>query len=94
MKPGFEWDRHKAKANLEKHKISFEEATTIFTDPLLLTFPDPLHSDEEERHLSIGTSVRGRVLIVTHVDRQSKIRLVSCRKATASERNRYEENKN
>ncbi len=94
MKPDFEWDRHKTKANFKKHRISFDEATTIFADPLLVTFPDPLHSHAEERYLSIGVSRTGRVLIVAHVDRHNKIRLVSCRKATASERRRYEENEN
>ena len=87
----FEWDEVKAKANLKKHKVSFEEGRTIFNDPLLFTFPDAEHSVVEERYINIGLSASGRVLILTHTERQSKICIISCRKATPRERSFYEE---
>ena len=95
----FEWDTKKAKANLKKHKVSFEEAKTIFNDPLLITFPDEEHSDAEERFISIGLSVTNKVLLAVHTERQETedlliIRIVSGRKATASERRVYEEGEN
>lgn len=90
MKSGFEWDDKKATANLKKHKISFEEATTIFDDPLMITFPDTQHSDEEDRCIGIGKTDKGIILVVVHIDKEETIRLISCRKATASERRRYE----
>ncbi len=86
----FEWDKEKAKENLRRHKVSFEEAKTIFNDPFLLTFPDPDHSEGEERYLNIGQSATGTTLIVIHTERQSRIRLISCRKATKKERKSYE----
>lgn len=96
MKTIFEWDETKARINLEKHKISFNEASTIFSDPLLITFVDDFHSDKEERFISIGLSERNRVLLAVHTEREEKsemivIRIISCRKATQSERKRYEE---
>lgn len=87
----FEWDEKKAKANLKKHKVSFEEAKTVFNDPFEITFPDPDHSVTEQRYLSIGLSSKGRVLIVSHTDRAGHIRLIHSRRATASERRAYEE---
>jgi len=91
----FEWDARKARTNLEKHKVSFDEAQTIFIDPLLVTFPDELHSETEERFISIGVSTRERVLLVVHTEREEIgeriiIRIISCRKATTSERIIYE----
>lgn len=91
MELTFEWDEEKAKQNLKKHKVSFEEARTIFNDPLLLTFPDPDHSENEERYLNIGKSSGDRILIVIHTEREASIRLISCRKATSNERRAYEE---
>jgi uncharacterized DUF497 family protein len=96
MKTTFEWDENKARANLEKHKISFEEARTIFADPFLLTFIDEFHSDREERFISIGLSERNQVLLAVHLEREEQgetivIRIVSCRKATTTERKHYEE---
>lgn len=91
MELTFEWDEEKAKQNLKKHKVSFEEAKTVFNDPFLLTFPDPDHSEGEERYLNIGQSSRDRVLIVIHTERKDNIRLISCRKATSNERKAYEE---
>jgi uncharacterized DUF497 family protein len=95
MRTIFEWDEEKALTNLEKHRISFEEARTIFVDPFLLTFVDELHSDQEERFLSIGRSESNRVLLAVHTEREEKnevvvIRIISCRKATSTERKRYE----
>lgn len=87
----FEWDEEKAKANLKRHKVSFEEAKTVFNDPFLLTFPDPEHSKGEQRYINIGVSSKGRVLIAIHTEREGNTRLISCRKATPSERRTYEE---
>ncbi len=91
MKLLFEWDEDKATSNLRRHRVSFEEAKTIFDDPLLATFPDPDHSAAEQRYISIGSSTSWRVLVVIHTDRDDAIRFISCRKATASERRFYEE---
>ena len=84
MKWTFEWDEEKAKENLKKHKVSFEEAKTVFGDPFLMTFPDPEHSESEQRYLNIGSSSKGRVLIVIHTERHRNIRIISCRKATTN----------
>lgn len=91
MKQGFEWDEEKAKANLKKHRVGFDEATTIFTDPYSMTIHDPDHSADEQRYIAIGTSDKGRVLVVVYTERGSNIRIVSCRKTTPSERELYEE---
>jgi hypothetical protein len=88
----FEWDEAKAKANQIKHKVSFEEGKTIFNDHLLFTWLDNEHSINEERYINMGLSANGRILILTHTERQGKIRIISCRKATLSERIFYEEN--
>ena len=93
MKLTFEWDDFKAKANFKKHKVNFEEGKTIFNDPFLFTFPDNTHSSYENRYIDIGFSVSGRVLVLTHTERQGKIRIISCRKATARERRFYEEDR-
>ena len=82
--------------NLQKHKVTFEEARTLFNDPLLLTYPDESHSETEERFISIGNSAHNRVLVIVHADREETedtliIRIISCRKATPSERHTYEE---
>jgi uncharacterized DUF497 family protein len=92
----FEWDSSKARMNLQKHKVTFEEARTLFSDPLLLTYRDEPHSETEERYISIGHSARNRLLVVVHTERTETediltIRIISCRKATASERRAYEE---
>ena len=68
MKLTFEWDKVKATANLNKHKVSFDEGKTIFNDPLLLTFPNSDHYEEEERFLNIGLSAKGRILILIHTE--------------------------
>jgi uncharacterized DUF497 family protein len=90
--PEFEWDDEKAVSNLKKHDVSFEEGATIFNDPLIATIFDPDHSEAEERYISVGISVQGRLLVVVHTDRSARIRLISCRKATNVERKAYEKN--
>ena len=86
----FEWDPDKAIRNASKHKVSFHEAATVFCDPLALTFFDPDHSDDEDRYLTWGTSNRGRLLIVSHTDRDDRTRIISARIATAKEKKAYE----
>ena len=87
----FEWDERKAAANRAKHKVTFSEAATVFGDPLSVTFPDPDHSFEEERFVTIGSSEQGRLLAVAHVDRAGRIRIISARRTTRRERKTYEE---
>ena len=94
MKLNFEWDEEKAKANLKKHRASFDEATTVFIDPFSITIPDPDHSMDEQRYIDIGSSSKGHVLVVAYTERGSIIRIISCRKATSSERKLYEEGSN
>jgi uncharacterized DUF497 family protein len=86
----FDWDEEKAKKNKSKHKISFHEAATIFADPLIATMFDPDHSDEEDRFISIGRSLQGRLLVVSYTERDGITRLISCRKAEPVERRKYE----
>ena len=87
----FEWDKSKAARNLSKHGISFEEAATVFGDPLSDTFDDPDHSTEERRFIIIGSSEKGRMLIVLHTDDGEVVRLISAREPTRGEREFYEE---
>jgi uncharacterized DUF497 family protein len=87
----FTWDKDKAKQNLKKHHISFEEAITVFADPLSLTIPDPLHSEEERRLVITGLSHRQRQIVVVFTDRGEEIRIISARPATSRERKQYEE---
>ncbi|MFH0924220.1 MAG: BrnT family toxin [bacterium] len=91
MKLNFEWDEEKAKTNLRKHMVSFDEATTVFIDPFSITIPDSDHSEDEQRYIDIGSSENGRVLVVIYTERGSTLRIISCRKATPSERRLYEE---
>ncbi len=86
-----EWDGRKARRNLKKHKVSFEEATTVFSDTLSATIEDPLHSEEEDRFVTIGESIQRRILVVVHTDRGNRVRIISARVATAYERKKYEE---
>ena len=88
----FEWDREKAEANRTTHGIDFEEALTIFRDPLARIFEDPEHSEDEPREIIIGHSVEQRLILVCFTVRGTKIRMVSARKATPLERKDYEEN--
>ena len=87
----FEWVNKKAKRNLKKHGVSFEEPSTIFRDPLARTIRDPLHSEEEDRFVNLGESQRQRLLVVVFTERGGKIRLISARVATRRERNDHEE---
>jgi hypothetical protein len=87
----FEWDENKAERNLSKHGVSFEEAKTVFDDPLYVDFYDPDHSENEERYLIVGESNQGRVLIVSYTERGNSIRLISAREVTRTEREAYEE---
>lgn len=86
----FEWDHNKETNNLDKHDVSFHEASTVFGDPFALTFPDPDHSDDETRYITIGMSMQRRLLIVSHKDRVNSIRIISARKTTRRERRLYE----
>ncbi len=89
----FEWDESKAVVNLARHGVSFEEAVTVFGDPLSDTFDDPDHSAEEQRFVIIGMSENGRVLIVAHTDEGEIVRLISAREPTRGEREFYEESR-
>jgi hypothetical protein len=91
MALNFEWDANKAKSNIGKHRISFEEASTVFGDPRSLTIPDPAHSDLENRFITVGTSHRGKLLVVVHTERGDNIRIISARFASRRERQSYEE---
>jgi len=86
----FEWDPAKAKSNLRKHLVAFREAATVLRDPLAITIFDPDHSEEEDRYITIGTCVGGRVLMVAHTDRGDRTRIVSARELTRAEREAYE----
>ena len=87
----FEWDEEKASENLRKHNVSFAEAATVFADPLGATVSDPDHSAEEDRLITIGLSIQSRLLIVSHRDFDDRIRIISARQLTRSERKAYEE---
>lgn len=87
----FDWDKQKAAGNLAKHKVSFEEAATVFGDPLADTFDDPDHSAEEKRFLIIGHSEGGRFLFVSHTDDGETVRIISAREPTRGEREFYEQ---
>jgi uncharacterized protein len=87
----FEWDSAKAGKNLRKHQVSFEEASSVFYDPLALTGDDPDHSKGEERLITFGLSTAGRLLVVAHAERGEAIRIISARLATRHERQIYEE---
>lgn len=86
----FEWDAEKAAANLAKHRVSFEEALSVFDDPLATTVPDASHSTTEERLLTTGLSHARKILIVWHLERGDVIRIIGAREATSSERRTYE----
>ena len=87
----FQWDKKKARLNLKTHKVSFEEASTVFGDTLSRTIDDPLHSEDEDRYIIIGQSVQGRLLVVVHTIRGDNVRIISARVATPTERKNYEE---
>ena len=91
MSVAFEWDAEKAAANAQKHGVRFEEAATAFADPLSITIPDPEHSVGEQRYILIGRSLVSRLLVVVHLERGVRVRLISARLATRRERRAYEE---
>ena len=86
-----EWDPRKAKSNLRKHGVSFEEAATALSDPMAATGADPDHSITEERYITFGVSERGRLLVVSHTEEGETIRIISARTASKGERELYEE---
>ena len=86
----FEWDPAKAERNVKKHRVSFDEAITVYYDPLAATFDDPHRSAGEHRFITVGYSSRGRLFVVAHVERGKNIRIISARLATAQERKRHE----
>lgn len=87
----FEWDLAKAELNWDVHGVSFDEAATVFSDRLSMTYPDPDHSFGEQRDVTIGESIRRNLLVVIHTDREDRMRIISARDATRQERKRYEE---
>ena len=87
----FEWDEEKASENLRKHKVSFTEAATVFGDPLGATVSDPDHSAEEDRLITVGLSSKSRLLIVSHRELGNRVRIISARRLTRTERKVYEE---
>ena len=87
----FEWDSRKARQNLRKHGIDFDEATTVFADILSVTIPDPDHSEDDERWVTMGLSNRHRLLVVVHTEEEETIRIISVRAADRLERRKYEE---
>jgi uncharacterized DUF497 family protein len=87
----FEWDLRKARLNLTKHGVAFEEASTVFGDPLSLTIPDPEHSQRENRYITMGKTFNGKLLVVVHTDRDDNIRIISARRVSPRERKVYEE---
>jgi uncharacterized DUF497 family protein len=87
----FEWDSNKAQANRRKHGVSFDEAATVFLDPMAVSGPDPEHSVGEDRYITFGFSRLGRLLAVCHAYRPGSIRIISARRVTRDERKMYEE---
>ena len=86
----FEWYTEKTAKNIKRHNVTFEEASTAFSDSLSLTIDDPLHSDDEQRFVLIGRSYKNRILVVIHTERGDNIRIISARKATKKERGYHE----
>jgi len=86
----FEWDLEKARRNLSKHGLSFQEAATAFGDPLSLTIYDPDRSVDEDRFVLVGQTEAGRLIVVAHTDRAGRVRIISARVATKRERRTYE----
>ena len=91
MQYTFEWDAEKARQNVDKHGISFEEAVTAFGDPLSVTISDPDHSDSEDRRLLMGMSRRSRFVVVAFTERGDRLRIITARLASRREKRKYEE---
>jgi uncharacterized DUF497 family protein len=87
----FEWDPRKAAANVRKHNVAFQEAATVFGDPLAITFEDPDHSMDENRYITFGLSLQNRLLVVSHTQRADRTRIISARLMDRKERTIYEE---
>jgi len=87
----FEWYPKKAETNKRKHGVTFQEGTTVFGDPLAITYADPDHSEDEERHITFGLSTQKRLLVVSHAHRGSRTRIISTRPMTRKERKIYEQ---
>ncbi|MGP8246445.1 MAG: BrnT family toxin [Bryobacteraceae bacterium] len=87
----FEWDVRKAAANRKKHRVTFEDASSVFFDPLAITFPDPDHSLDERREITLGYTMKKEMVLVSHCERGERIRIISARPATRTERRQYEE---
>ena len=87
----FEWDLKKALSNMRKHKVSFEEAATAMKDPMSATGADPDHLISEDRYITFGVSSQGRLLVISHTDKNGVIRIISARVASKGERKIYEE---
>lgn len=90
----FEWDEDKADSNRKKHRVTFEQAATVFADPLAAIFDDEAHSEEEQREIIVGHSADNQLLLVCFTERAGAIRIISARRATKRERRDYEENSN
>lgn len=86
----FEWDSEKERENIKKHGVSFQEATTVFGDPLAATIPDPDHSHGEERFLTVGLTAGHRLVVVSHTEQGDNFRIISAREANSHERRTYE----
>ena len=86
----FEWDKRKEATNIRKHGVSFHEASTVFLDPLSMTFYDPDHAEDEDRYITLGMAKNGRLIFVSHADRGDRVRIISAREASKRERNGYE----
>lgn len=86
----FQWDKDKAESNLRKHQVSFEEAESVFDDPLALTVTDEIHSFDEKRFITIGESKVGRLILVCHTIGEESVRIISARKPTRGEIKNYE----
>ena len=87
----FEWDSKKATENIQKHGVAFQEAATVFGDPLSITFGDPDHSLSEDRHITFGLSLQKRLIVVSHTERGERTRIISARLMDRPERKIYEE---
>jgi uncharacterized DUF497 family protein len=87
----FEWDPKKATANVQKHDVTFQEAATVFGDPLAITFEDPDHSTDENRYITFGLSLQKRLIVVSHTERGNRTRIISARLMDRKEREIYEE---
>jgi uncharacterized DUF497 family protein len=87
----FEWDINKAASNVRRHGVPFEDAASVFGDPLARTIPDPEHSTDEARFVTMGMTAGGRLVVVVHANRADRTRVISARPATRREKNEYEE---